>query len=861
MNQNPEQIARDKIEDEAFHLHIHEGQVLDYSQASLKYQINKEPLPYIYLSTANVIQFTDATDPKPRFREIFAFHRPETLRDWQKAGHSLRSRLLDLPALNTYKLRECQITAIDKLEESFRYAKPKALIQMATGSGKTFTAITSVYRLLKFSNAKRVLFLVDTRNLGEQAEQEFISYLPNDDNRKFTELYNVTRLTSSHIPSDSQVIITTIQRLYSILKGKELPPGAEDIHPTAAFKTKEPQPVDYNPQLPVEFFDFIVIDECHRSIYNLWKQVLDYFDAFLIGLTATPDKRTFAYFNQNVVSEYTHENAVADGVNVGYDIFLIETEITANGAKINCGEYIETREKWSRKKYWTHLDDDLTYTGKQLDRDIVNHNQIRTVLQAFKDNLPAMFPQRKEPPKTLIFAKDDSHAEDIVHICREVFNEGNEFCKKITYKTEEDPKSILAQFRNGYHPRIAVTVDMIATGTDVKPLECLVFMRDVKSRNYFEQMKGRGTRVISLDDLQKVTPSALYTKDHFIIVDAIGVTKSAKTDSRSLERKPSTPLKDLLGMVTMGIKDEDVFTTLAGRLARLELVMTKPDKDKFTQLAAKPINEVIRSLLDAYDPDKIEAEARQENNLPPEQEPDTQQIGKAQEKLTDQAAAHFSGELSGFVENVRRINEQMIDSHNPDKVRLADWSNKTNDDAIRLVAEFREYILAHKDEITALQFFYAQPYQRRTLTHAIVRELVDKLKAEKPNLAPNRVWQAYEQLDKLKHASPKSELIALVTLIRRVIGLDEVLLPFNKTVDKNFQDWVFAKQAGSLKFNEDQMTWLRMIKEHIASSFAIDIDAFEYNPFIEKGGLSRMWELFGEDVDKVIDELNSNLIA
>jgi len=860
VDKKPVGVLEAKKEDEGFRLNIHEEQVLDYSKASLKYQINQEPLSYIYLSTGSIIHFTDATDPKPRFREIFTFHRPETLRDWQKAKHSIRSRLQDLPVLNTYKLRDCQTTAINTLEDSFKHARPKALIQMATGSGKTFTAITFIYRLLKHCNAKKVLFLVDTRNLGEQAEQEFISYLPNDDNRKFTELYNVARLQSSYIPPDSQVYITTIQRLYAILKGEELKKGAEDIHPTAAFKTKQPQPVEYSAALPIEYFDFIVIDECHRSIYNLWKQVLEYFDAFLIGLTATPDKRTFAFFNQNVVSEYTHENAVADGVNVGYDVFLIETEITAEGAKINCGEFIETREKWSRKKYWTHLDDDLTYTGKQLDRDIVNHNQIRTILQAYKDNLGVMFPGRAEPPKTLIFAKDDSHADDIVHICREVFDEGNEFCKKITYITD-NPKSVLAQFRNSFNPRIAVTVDMIATGTDVKPLECLIFMRDVKSRNYFEQMKGRGTRVISLDDLQKVTPSAVYTKDHFIIVDAIGVTKTTKTDSRPLERKPTTPLKDLLGMVTVGVKDEEVFTSLAGRLARLEQVMTKADKEKFTELATKPVNVVIRELLNAYDPDQIESEARQQNRLSPEQEPTPEQTTQAQEVLAGKAAESFNGDLNSFVEKVRRTNEQTIDNHNPDRVRIADWSANTNEEAIKLIDEFKAYIIVNKDEITALQFFYAQPFQRRQLTHKMVKELVDKLKADKPNLAPSRVWQAYEQLDKLKHSSPKSELVALVSLIRRVIGLDEVLIPFNKTIDKNFQDWVFAKQAGALKFNEEQMTWLRMIKEHITSSFSVDKDALEYTPFIEKGGLNRMWELFGDKVDDVIAELNYTLIA
>ena len=275
---------------------------------------------------------------------------------------------------------------------------------------------------------------------------------------------------------------------------------------------KEPIPVVYNEKIPLEFFDFIVIDECHRSIYNLWRQVLEYFDAFLIGLTATPDKRTFGFFNENIVSEYPHERAVADGVNVGYDVYTIETEITNKGARIEAKEYIDVREKLTRKKRWEQLDEEVTYRGSQLDRDVVNPSQIRNITRAFKNKLPEIFPGRSETPKTLIFAKTDSHADDIIDIVREEFAEGNDFCKKITYLSEENPKSILAQFRNSYNPRIAVTVDMIATGADVKPLECLLFMRDVRSRNYFEQMKGRGTRILGGDDLKKVTPSAKANK-------------------------------------------------------------------------------------------------------------------------------------------------------------------------------------------------------------------------------------------------------------------------------------------------------------------------------------------------------------
>jgi type I restriction enzyme, R subunit len=869
VDKKPVGVIEAKKEEEGFRLTSHEEQSRDYAESKLKY-LNNDPLPFVYESTGEITHFTDYRDPKPRARTTFTFHKPKTFRDWQKKDKTLRSRLKDLPILPTTGLRDCQINAINNLEKSFKENRSRALIQMATGSGKTYTAITSIYRLLKFSDAKRILFLVDTRNLGEQAEQEFMAYTPVDDNRKFTELYNVQRLRSSYVASDSQVCICTIQRLYSILKGEELPEGAEETNPGEInWQKREPLPVVYNAKLPVEFFDFIVIDECHRSIYNLWKQVLEYFDSFQIGLTATPDNRTFGYFNQNIVSEYTHQQAVIDGVNVGYNIFLIETDITKKGSKIWKGEFVDHREKLTRKKRWSQLDEDLIYSSKKLDDEVVNPNQIRTVIRNFKDHLPDMFPERFsengefEVPKTLIFAKTDSHADDIIQIVREEFGEENRFCKKLTYKTDEDPKSVLAQFRNAYHPRIAVTVDMIATGTDVKPLECLLFMRDVKSRNYFEQMKGRGTRTISLDDLRKVSPAARYTKDHFVIVDAIGVTKSMKTDSRPLEKKPGIPLKDLLAAIAVGARDEDLFSSVANRLIRLEKQITEKEKVLFTEKAnGKTIQTVVKELLNAYDADiiedlRIKIEHKFAGAAPAVLDAE---FKKLQSELIENAASPFTGSLNTYIENVRKAHEQVIDDINRDTIIYSGWNKDNKTNSARLIESFKVWIEDHKDEIVALQIFYSQPYKKREITFRMMKELVDHLIADKPLLAPLHIWQAYSNLGKVE-GSPKNEMIALVSLLRNITGIDKDLTGFEKTVDKNFREWLFRKQAGPRKFNESQMSWLRMIKDHIATSIHIDYNDLDYTPFDALGGKGKMWQLFGEECKSIIEELNEVLAA
>ncbi len=861
-------VIEAKREEEGHRLTIHEPQTENYAHAKLKH-LKNEPLSFAYISTGVVTNFTDFTDPKPRSRPVFSFHRPETLQGWLKQDKSLRTRLHDLPALPSVGLRECQVTAINNLEVSFKENRPRALIQMATGSGKTYTAITFIYRLLKFAKAKRVLFLVDTKNLGEQAEQEFMAFVPNDDNRKFTELYSVHRLKSSNIPTDNQVCISTIQRLYAVLKGRDLDETEEEVNPNErTFQPKEIPPVEYDPKMPIEFFDFIVIDECHRSIYNLWKQVLEYYDAFEIGLTATPDNRTIGYFEQNLVSEYSHEMAVADGVNVNYEVFQIDTKVTQKGATLWKGEYIEHRERLSRKKRLELQDEDEAYTAQQLDKDVVNPNQIRTIVRTFKEHLPEIFNDRLdkdgmfEVPKTLIFAKTDSHDNDIIDIVREEFAEGNNFCKKITYNSE-DPKSTLAQFRNDYYPRIAVTVDMIATGTDVKPLECLLFMRDVKSKNYFEQMKGRGTRTITLDNLKKVTPSAKFTKDHFVIVDAIGVTRSLKTDSRPLEKRPGVPLKDLLQAIAVGARDEELFTTLAGRLARLDKQITEKERQQFAGLAGgKLVSLVVKDLLNSYNPDVLEAiEERVRHEKEGSSPADIESTIKAEtEKLQDGAAKVFTGELNEYIENVRKAHEQRIDLTNPDEVLNVGWDKDNKARAAELVNSFAEWMSQHRDELLALQIFYNQPFRRRELTYAMIKQVLEKLLSDKPTLAPLNVWHAYEALEQCS-GSPINELTAIVSLIRKVCGLDSTLTSYDNIVDKNFQAWVNTKQAGATKFNAEQMQWLRMIKEYISNSFHIEKDDFDLNPFNASGGLGKMWQLFGDKTDEIINELNEALTA
>ena len=834
-----------------------EEQSEGYANAKLKWVSNAEPLPFLYEATGQITRFTNGRDPNPRSREVFSFHRPETFLVWARSTRSFRTGIASLPPLNRIGLRDCQIKAITKLEASLKADRPRALVQMATGSGKTFTAITQVYRLLKHADARRVLFLVDTRNLGEQAEQEFRGFVPNDDNRTFTELYNVQRLASPHIAGDSQVVISTIQRMYATLKGEELPEGADDENPEERrWRRREPLPVVYNATLPPEHFDVVVIDECHRSIYNLWRQVVEYFDAFLIGLTATPDNRTYGFFRKNVVSEYTHEEAVADKVNVGNEIYVIDTEVTQSGGTIKAEQLVERRERQTRARRWEIQDEPADYAAPQLDRSVVNLDQIRTVVRAFRDNWPQIFPGRSELPKTLVFAKTDSHADDIIQTVRQEFGEGNEFCRKIT-NAAKNPKSSLTAFRNDFYPRIAVTVDMIATGTDVRPLECLLFMRDVKSRSYFEQMKGRGTRVLTPDDLQKVTPSA-PAKTHYVIVDAVGVTKSLKTASQPLDTKPSIPFKDLAMGLMMGDRSEETVSSLAGRLSRLDNQLAADDQARVEQAAGKPLSAIVREMFDAIDADQVEAEAKAAGH----HDPDESAMQTAREERIKRAAKVLTGPVIELMDTIRRENEQTLDHDNLDKLLRAEWAGDVATNAKRIARDFEEYLNENRDEIEALAIYFTQPARRSSVTLAMVKDVLAKLTEDRPRLAPLTVWRAYAYLDNYTGGNRVNELTALVALIRRVCGLDETLTPHSDRVRRNFQTWILKYHAGAgEKFSEEQMAWLHMIREHLEASFTIERADLEMAPFDAHGGLGRMYVLFGDRMDDVMLEMNEALAA
>ena len=826
------------------------------AEVRLKALTHDGRLPFVLEASGSETHLTNGFDPTPRARRIFAVPRPETLarliRDADTApdAPTWRAKVHRMPPLSEEGLRPAQITAVTGVERSLaeqRYSR--SLVQMATGAGKTYTAVTQCYRLLRYAGFRRVLFLVDRNNLGDQTLREFQNYATPDDGRRFTELYNVDKLTGAGMVDSSNVVISTIQRVYAALRGEHVPdvddPGIDGYTPD------RPVEVAYNAQMPPEAFDLVIVDEAHRSIYGVWRGVLEYFDAHVLGLTATPVKQTFGFFQQNLVSEYTYAQSVADNVNVDFDVYRISTEITGQGSTVDAGTVVPVRDKRTRRERYQTLDDDLSYTATQLDRAVTSRAQIRLVLETFRDRLfTEIFPGRSTVPKTLILAKDDNHAEEVLTTVRDVFGKGNDFAAKITYSAK-DPKKLLQRFRTSPNLRIAVTVDMIATGTDVKPLECVFFMRDVRSASYFEQMKGRGARTIGEADFQAVTPDAA-AKTRFVLVDAIGVTEHDYVDAAPLERAKSVALKKLLDKAAALTLTEDETATLASRLAKLELQLTPAERDELDAVAGGPVRDIVRGLVAAVDPDEQAAAVAASPVLAPD---------AVVQNLLDRAVEPLAAnpQLRARILELRASHDQVIDEVSVDT--LLDAHGVVDTDRARSVVEsWSTYLTENRDEIAALHVLYSQPAGR--ISFADLRELAERIQRPPYNWTPDIIWDAYAaiEVNLVRHAD-RHTVTDLVSLVRFAMGVENELVPYAEKVHERYIAWLAQQEQAGAAFTERQRWWLDRIADVIATSAGITADDLDNAPFAERGGVDGALRDLGGDAESYLVELNAELPA
>ena len=401
---------------------------------------------------------------------------------------------------------------------------------------------------------------------------------------------------------------------------------------------------------------------------------------------------------------------------------------------------------------------------------------------------------------------------------------------------------------------------MIATGTDIRPLECIIFMRDVKSQMYFDQMKGRGTRVIKPDDLQYVTPDA-KSKDHFVIVDAVGVCEHAMTDTHSLDRKKGTSFESLMQKAAEGRADEDDLKSLAYRMSRLDQKLDSEDREEIANAAdGKTIPQMINKILDGVDADNQVERAKEKFHT---EEPTEEQIEESSKELVRETCKLFdSAKLRRTILDVKKRNEIIIDATSIDELEQAGFDAQAKSQSMKTIESFEKFIQENKYELNALQIIYSKPVRMREITFKDIKELARAIENPPYYLTPEQLWAAYKQLEKSKvKDNPQKILTDLISIVRFSVGSQEMLIPFTELIDEKFEKWISTQESSGKTFTPEQKEWLVMIKEHIAGSAEITLDAMDFTPFNQKGGRVKFYEMFGDDYEKILSEMHEALVS
>ena len=784
-------------------------------------------IPLVYLANGKKIYFKNMLKPDSEYVELSEMHPPKKM--LQLIGQV--SEYGALPRLDKRGLRDCQYRAETEFENSIKQGKKKSLAVLATGSGKTYLACLASYRLLNYTPAKRVLFLVDRNNLARQTESEYSTFDRTEDHQEMSSLYEIKRLKKEK-DVKADIVISTIQKLFAILTGNPLP-GDDDEDEEDEKNTIDEEKEDNTViqlgddlKLPPDYFQLIIVDECHRSIYGKWRSVLEYFSsAHILGLTATPTPEAYAFFNQNVIEKYTYEDSVVDGVNVPFRVYRIKTKVTEHGGSINCGTPITEIARRTGEESIVVAPQRVDYAPNTLDRSVVNTKQIKEVLEAYKKSIfEDLYPEREKKwqyiPKTLIFAKDDNHAAQIVEIAKDVFGAEFEdgvapehYVQKITY-TAEDSNGLIRDLRIEKDFRIAVTVTLVATGTDVKPLEVVLFMKDVHSDVLFTQMKGRGCRTIDDDKLREVTPNAT-TKECYYIVDAVGVTESEKVIPHPVVKpghgiKALTLEKLLEHLAHNELSDENLWllrdycSTINHRYENNDLFGRH--LDYFITTFGFAPKTIAFNIQEAFD----------HETLPPYITPSDDNTVRmdliADLIYTIPARRKLLEMQRGYI--VRTEDD-------PDELLYAGFSKET---AKTFIDNFEKYLKDNRDSIEALRIIYNS--EDTVITHSMLTELRDRLLAESRQYGVYQVWKNYKVLDEvgdvddLDVKTNMNALTNLIQIVRFAYKKNQKLTSLIKGYAQRFN--LYCGQAQRV-LTDDQKEIMRQIAEFVINDGAISV--------------------------------------
>ena len=780
-------------------------------------------IPLVYLANGNKILFKNLLlNPDGEYIELTEIHSPKKM--LQLIGKT--SEYGALPYLQKKGLRECQYTAEINLEQALKNGEKKNLAVLATGAGKTYLACLASYRLLNYTSTSRVLFLVDRNNLARQTESEFSLFDRTEQQQPMSHLYEIQRLKKeSDINAD--IVISTIQKLFAVLTGQQLSDENEDAEDEEAKKNEDKNinetiQLGNDLKLPPDHFQFIVVDECHRSIYGKWRAVLDYFSkAKVLGLTATPTPEAYAFFNNNIIENYSYDDSVVDGVNVPFRVFRIQTEVTEYGGTIEEGSrVVEIAHKTGQTTTY-NAEGTYIYAPQALDRYVVNRDQIRKVMMAYKEAIYAdLYPEREQRweyiPKTLIFAKDDNHATQIVDVVKEVFapefggNVPANYVQKITYSAE-DSNALIRDLRTEKDFRIAVTATLVATGTDVRPLEVVLFMRDVGSDVLYTQMKGRGCRTIKDDKLREVTPNA-DTKECYYIVDAVGVTEHDHSipEGGGGPGKKTLSLEVLLEHLAHGeVSDENLLL-----LRNYCSTINKRYED----------NDMFGKHLDYFITTYGFAPRTLANNI---QDAFEKGILAEYDSPSGDNTARLS--LIAMLMNSIPARNKLVELHKGYSVSVQDedtilYAGFSKETAKEYIENFEKYLSDNKDSIEALRIIYNS--EDTIITHSMLSELRDRLLSESRQYGVYQIWKNYKLLDtegnvdELDVKANVNALTNLIQIVRYAYKKSQQLTSLINGYAKRFALYCGQQQR---VLTEDQVDIMRQVAEFIINDGAISV--------------------------------------
>ncbi|MBN2001022.1 DEAD/DEAH box helicase family protein [candidate division KSB1 bacterium] len=806
------------------------------------------PLPLFYVYNGKDLLFLNIRDVIPSWRKVFSFYHPGTIKQLLSLEKTQNAKIYSLPPLDKTGLWDCQFEFVQLAEKALLKSQPRFCARIAIGAGKTKAAFVLIQRLLQYTHAQRFLYITDRDHLGRQVLNSYQSFLSTEDSN--IPLTDRIQFLSRGINSNARIFLTTLQELGGIFQYPDQYDSEETLF-GKSFKTLKADP-HYPDEYPIETFDYIIIDDCAPSALKYFHAIFDYFDAPVIGLTSTCSKQVYEFYQKNILMEYKPERAIADGCIVDYAVYSFKISGEKRGISVDGYFQPDKRTAKTKRIRWATID----RYSEMITRELTSKTEIRAVALAFKERLfTEIFPGRSFVPKTIVFARNDKQADFIVQAFQKIFSASSDFCVRISSKDVDNFEKLISQFNDSINPRLLVTTDF-ACGTNFRAVECLFFFCQPGSAVAMQMMKGRGARTISSAELQFVSPDATI-KTRFLVFDTVGICSKDQSDFYSLERKKNDSLEDLFNHVNSEHVNVDVITTLAGRLAQLNLKISQDDRILIEKTAfGKPLKQIIHSLLDVTDPDVLEEIAKELFNSV---HPNAQQVQSTKKELIKVACSPLR------IEGIRKVILELYNKYESSNSALFELEDNEsleliNEKAKSILGRFKKFLQDHKNSLKVLQGIYFN--NPEWISYENIKQAAEVMSKHPYCLQIETVWLAYQHYKKnIQQGSGKRAMTDFISLVHYERGSIKFLKPFAQLVEDRYKTWLRINNQEKIEFLPVQIDFLELLKNYFGKYAYISLEDLDLAPLHQTGGSMKMYQLFGNRMEDVLCHFNRFLMA